>query len=469
MATPLPTPWSEPADWSRPALFAIGGAFACGAAAALLAPAWFWLPLGIAAVAALGIAAFRHVVAVCVAWLLIAGATPELTLADLAGPGAYQTTIAAVKTAELGLAMLCIVRYGFRADVFNPGLAFVAMFIAGLAHGLHRDLTAADSLRSLVGSVAPFAFAFSRLPPRWGRAIVRATIWIPLLSVAGGVALDLAGLRPLFVDSGGQRLAGLGQPAFLAGLCLPAIYACLIELYREGRWRWLLLLVGNFVILAATGARAPLACATAVTGLTLVFVRSNAFPRHRRILPILIAAGLLPVLAAVAHDLPMVRLFHMLSGEAGDLSGRDLLWPPFERAAAASPWLGWGVGAGNAIIPPDSELARTIQSWAAHNEYLRIAVEGGQLGRGLLIAMLVLWVAWHTRRLARTDRVIMRLGFAAFAVHAYTDNVLIATTACVFFTFATGVFARRRSVLESVQGSSLNPAGGSNTPSGGAP
>ena len=67
MATPLPTSWSEPADWSRPALFAIGGAFACGAAAALLAPAWFWLPLGIAAVAALGIAAFRHVVAVCVA------------------------------------------------------------------------------------------------------------------------------------------------------------------------------------------------------------------------------------------------------------------------------------------------------------------------------------------------------------------------------------------------------------------
>jgi hypothetical protein len=36
----------------------------------------------------------------------------------------------------------------------------------------------------------------------------------------------------------------------------------------------------------------------------------------------------------------------------------------------------------------------------------------------------------------------MRLVFAAFAVHAYTDNVLIATTACVFFAFATGVFAR---------------------------
>jgi hypothetical protein len=44
--------------------------------------------------------------------------------------------------------------------------------------------------------------------------------------------------------------------------------------------------------------------------------------------------------------------------------------------------------------------------------------------------------------LRRTDKVIMRLAFVAFAAHAYTDNVLIATTACVFFTFATAVFAR---------------------------
>ena len=83
-----------------------------------------------------------------------------------------------------------------------------------------------------------------------------------------------------------------------------------------------------------------------------------------------------------------------------------------------------------------------IRSWAAHNEYLRMSVEGGQLGRALLIGLFVLWVVGHTRRLCRTDKVIMRLVFLAFAVHAYTDNVLIATTACVFFTFAIGVFAR---------------------------
>jgi O-antigen ligase len=144
----------------------------------------------------------------------------------------------------------------------------------------------------------------------------------------------------------------------------------------------------------------------------------------------------------LANDLSVVRLFNVLTNEAGNLSGRDLLWPPFEQAAAASPWFGWGVGAGNAIIPPDSDLVRLMQTWTAHNEYLRILVEGGQFGRGLLIVLFVLWVVRHTRQLCRTDRVIMRLVFLAFAAHAYTDNVLIATTGCVFFAFATAVFAR---------------------------
>jgi O-antigen ligase len=442
MPAPLHTPWAVQADRSHLVLLAFCGAFASAAVGAVFVASWFWLPLTIVAAAAIGIVAFRHTIAFCVVWLLLAGATLEMALADLVGPAAFETTIAVVKSAELGLALLCVVRYGFRLDVFNPALAFVAMFAAGLVFGLYSGLTPADSLRSLLGSIAPFAFAFSRVPPRWGYAIVRTTAWVPLFSVAGGAVLDLAGLRPLFFDFGGERLAGLGHPAFLAGFCLAAIYACLIELYRDGRSRWLPLLAVNFLILMLTGARAPLAYAIAVTGLVLAFLPSSAFPRRARILLMLAGACLLPLLAVLAHDLPTVRLFNVLSSDPGDFSGRDLLWPPFEQAAAAAPWFGWGVGAGNAIIPHDSELALIIQSWAAHNEYLRMLVEGGQVGRGLLIALFILWVVQRTRHLCRTDRVIIRLAFVAFAAHAYTDNVLIATTACVFFTFATGVFAR---------------------------
>ncbi len=442
--SPLPIPWSGQTDQSRPLLIAVGAAFGAAAVATVVAPYWFWVPLALAAVAGISVLAFRHTIALCVAWLLIVGCTLEMTLGDIIGIGLYQPIIASVKAAEIVLAALCVLRYGAYADVFNPGLAFVVMFAFGAVHGLHPALTPMDSLRSLVGSMAPFVFAFSRLSPGWGRAIVRATTCIPILSVTAGAVLALAGMRPLFVESGGERLAGLGHPAFLAGFCLAAIYACLIELYREGQSRWMILLGANFVILLLTGARAPMAYAVAVTGLTLVFVHSDAFPRRCRVLPILLAACLIPLLLVLAGYLTDVRLFNLLGSEVGNLSGRELLWPPFQQAAAASPWLGWGVGAGNAIIPPDSELARTIQSWAAHNEYLRMSVEGGQIGRGLLIVLFVLWVVRHTRVLCRTDRAIMRLVFLAFAAHAYTDNVLISTTACVFFAFVTAVFARGR-------------------------
>ena len=59
-----------------------------------------------------------------------------------------------------------------------------------------------------------------------------------------------------------------------------------------------------------------------------------------------------------------------------------------------------------------------------------------------LVVMMVLWVRQHTMRLCASDRTVMRLAFLALAVHAFTDNVLISTPACVLFCFATAVFAR---------------------------
>ena len=104
MAIPLPTPWSAQADWSPPVLLGICGAFALAAAGAVFAPPGSGCRWPLSPSIAAGILAFHHVAVVCVAWLLIAGATLEMTLGDLVGPGAFQTTIAAVKGAELVLA-----------------------------------------------------------------------------------------------------------------------------------------------------------------------------------------------------------------------------------------------------------------------------------------------------------------------------------------------------------------------------
>jgi O-antigen ligase len=352
-----------------------------GAACAALAPALYWGLLAVLAALGLAVLAWRHTEAASAAWLVLTACTLEMTLLDLVGPEAYQATIAATKAAGLALALLCVLRYGPRLDLFNPAWGFLLIFAAGLAHGLYPGLTPADSLRSLLGSAAPYALAFSRLSRRWAAAVIRAAQWAPMLSVAGGICLALAGLRPLFVESGGLRLEALGDPAFLAGAALTAVYASLVEAYRNRGGRDLALLLANGAILLLTGARAPLLYAIAVVALTLAFVPAPAMPPRRRALLLLAAATAAPVLLAGAGALSGLRVFNLLLGNAGDLSGREELWPYFEQAAAGSPWLGWGLGAGNVVVPQDSEVVLVMHTWAAHNEWLRVLVEGGQLGR----------------------------------------------------------------------------------------
>lgn len=429
---------------------------------ALVAPALFWLLLVSVAVAGLLFLTWRHLALAGAIWLVVTGATLEMVLTSLIGPSAFGTTIALVKGTGLLLAGMTVLRYGPRLDLFNPTFAWIAMFVAGLAHGLWPDLSASESLRSLVGSVAPFAFGFSRLSRDWAQHVIRTARWVPLPGVVAGALLAAAGLHPLFVDYGGARLAALSHPAFLAGVCQVAVYACLIAFYRFGRRGDIVLLALNLGLLVLTGARAPLACAVAVVVLTLAFVRSPAVPAQRRWLLLLSGIAIVPLLVALTFgllpvDTSGVRTFHIVATDWDNLSGRQMLWPKFEAAAAQSPWFGWGVGAGNAIIPRYSNVVQLMHTWAAHNEYLRVAVEGGQFGRALLILLLVLWVRGHTARLCRHEAHIMRLVFLGMAVHAATDNLLISTPACVLFAFATAVFARGR--LEGENSGGMSGAG----------
>ena len=424
-----------------------------GAAAALLAasltcgllsPPLFSLLLAATVVTGIGYLGLRFPTQFCIAWLLVTGMSLEMALHDLVGEEAYQPTIAVIKSTEIALGFICILRFGTKFDPFCPVWAFLVILVSGFVHGLYPGLTEADSLRSAIGSIAPFVFCFARVPLSWAEAMIRATKWCPVVAVAACLPLAATGLRPLFIDSGGARLAGLGHPAFLAGVCLPAIYACLMQLYREGRRGDLVLLILNSLILILTGARAPLAYAVAVTGISLVSLRSTIFPERDRLVLILATLAVVPVLALLAVNLEGVRLFNVVVNETANLSGRELLWPSFEAAASGSPWFGWGIGAGNMVIPHESPVARQLLTWAAHNEYLRINVEGGLVGRALLSALFAGWVFVNTRRLRASDRLILRLAYLAFAAHAVTDNVLISTPACVMFAFTTAAFARER-------------------------
>jgi hypothetical protein len=114
----------------------------------------------------------------------------------------------------------------------------------------------------------------------------------------------------------------LGHPAFLANVCLPAIYACLIQLYREGRRGDLLLLIVNFLILVLTGARGPAAYAVAVTVISLISIRSRVFPARYRQLLVCMGLAMLPVLILLAGDLGDIRNYGAI-GEERAPSHRD--------------------------------------------------------------------------------------------------------------------------------------------------
>jgi O-antigen ligase len=408
---------------------------------AAVAPALFWGGLVAAGLGAVLFLAICRPTGFCAAWVLIAGMSLEMALADFVGPEAFQPTIAVIKALQIGLALICALRWGVQIDPLNPAFCFLLMGGIGLVHGLAPGLTPADSLRSIAGSVAPFVFGFVRLPPFWAARMIRVIPWCAVAAVLGGAFLAAAHLRPLFIESGGWRLAGLGHPAFLANVCLPAVYASLLCHYRDGGLGSLALIVTNMTILLLTGARAPFLYGALLIVLALLCVTAPALPIRRR-LPLLLIAGVVaPICVLLSGSLTELRLFSLLNADLGNLSGRDLLWPVFEGAARDSPWFGWGIGAGNVIIPSGDPVARVLHTWAAHNEYLRIEVEGGQIGRSLLLVGFAAWVWRRSRPLVASDRGVVRLIFIALSAQCITDNVLISTPACVLFTLITAIFA----------------------------
>lgn len=74
--------------------------------------------------------------------------------------GTENAATALVKMSGLVMVGICILRYGFRADPFNPGIAFAFAFITEIGHGLHPALTVRDRMRSLIGGTAPFSFSW---------------------------------------------------------------------------------------------------------------------------------------------------------------------------------------------------------------------------------------------------------------------------------------------------------------------
>jgi len=386
-----------------------------------------------------GLAASRPTAAT-IAWMFVLESTPEFWLTT--NPATHETILAVMKAAGIALALILALKHGPKPDPLNPAFAFLVMFLTGLLHGLYPGLTLTDSLRSLLGSIAPFAFGFATLPTRWCRAIIRATTLGPLFAVGAGILLQLTGLHTLYdTSSGALRLTAGGEGPYLGGFALAAIAAGLLNLLQTPTKKEVYLLALNLLIILLTGDRAPLALALFLALAAISLPSPNLTAQNR--LTILAATITLAALAFIfASSLGFLRVISLAqSGDTANLSHRNLVWPYFEAAIRASPWLGWGAGAGKVVIPYTATLAGTLGTNAAHNEYLRIGTEGGLLGLTLLITLMAAWAWRGSRPLPTAQRWFIRAVFLTIAINAATDNTLIATTSSILFLWLTAVFA----------------------------
>lgn len=368
-----------------------------------------------------------------VLWVLALATGPDNWLNGITGDP--ETTAGLLKAFGLVVLAGAALHGGLKTDRFNPAFAFLIMFCTGLIHGLHPGLSFEASLRSLVGSAAPFLFGFVRLPEKFRRAAIAALIFAPVFAVGVDALLALAGLDRFYtLELGALRLGGNGQAPFLAGFALIGLYATVLELAGGPRPAMAAMAGVNFIIILLTGARSPLAMA-ALLLLALLLMQKR--------LMLLAAAGALASLALLGSGLlGFLRAVDLTQlGEATDLSHRTLVWPFFVQAIQQSPWLGWGVGAGKVIIPVTSQLSQLLGTNAAHDEYLRIGSEGGFVGLFLLMLLLASWVARGAALLPRGQAWLMRLAFIAFAIQSVTDNTLIASTGSAFFLWASVIFA----------------------------
>jgi O-antigen ligase len=368
-------------------------------------------------------------------WLLALATSPDAWADRLAGITQHETIIGGLKSFGIVLVAALMLREGPRRDRYNPAFAFAAMFCAGLLHGLYPGLSLLSSLRSLIGSAGPFLFSFVRLPEDICATVTKTVLWAPLFAVLFSAALAACGLDHLYVfELGAMRLGATGQPPYLAGFALIGIYAGLMQWVTAPSRAVLAALAVNFIIILLTGARAPLAIASALILILLIL--------QGRLVLLAAAGALLAAAALFSSWLGFLRIVGLTSlGEATDLSNRTLVWPYFTSTFLQSPWVGWGMGAGKYVIPVSSQLNEVLGTNAAHDEYLRLGVEGGLLGLALLIVLLVLWVRRNSALMPPAPRLMMRLIFIGFAVHSATDNTMIATTSSAFFLWASCIFA----------------------------
>ncbi len=286
---------------------------------------------------------------------------------------------------------------------------------------------------------------------RRDQQLLKIFAWVPILSVLVGLALQAAGILPLFLHATPPRLEGATIAAWLGALGLYSAVACLM-LYRREHWRWARWLgFTNVIILGATLSRG------AVLALVIVAIPVLVrFSRHQ--LSAKGIAGLVKL--AIAGAVATIGVTVLISGliERDEnahtydaarsavtheiASGRFQAWTFVYNQAKINLAFGRGIGA----APIVGKLPGSPEGFTAqHNEYLRMLLEDGIVGGIILLMTIIATLLSSIRRAPPRVRADLVAAGVAFAVFSITENTLSAAPLAVAFLLVFGIAGSRAS------------------------
>lgn len=265
---------------------------------------------------------------------------------------------------------------------------------------------------------------------RW---VLKIFTFAPTASAILGLLYSVASVRSVWmVDAvGATRFQGSYlAPAWLGSMACTSVF-CTIRLADVVDRRYFVMMPINCVILMLTAARMPLAVGTlmSLTALLLGFRGQFAL----KLLAVGIAIlGLVPLLVIFGENL------FLRFSEAGT-SDREMLWQSIEPAAREFSDFGIGLGHQPLILPLD--IAREAETFALHNEFLRISLELGTVGC-VLFFLLLLGMLLNLVRCAKIDMLgTYAVAIGCFGLFCYTDNAFSAPS--IFLFLPTAIMATK--------------------------
>jgi hypothetical protein len=386
--------------------------------------------------------------------LLILCYSPEYLGAEAGVLGHPQVPKALIYFVTLGMAL----QRGIRPRYLIVTGGYVVLALLSWING---QLNPALTITQVLSSFVTLTVGWTALAVCWDfrRDVVflRILSALPVASVVLGALLQVAGLDTLFRSAGGfdsaSRLQGASIPAQLALMCFTSTIAGSL-CYRLTRWRWApLFVVADAVILGLTVSRgAAIALGLAMAWPVLRFAFGAPVPNQfldRRWMRVgtvviavaVVAAILVPALLSRNSAGTYIPSEGLVKDET---SGRSKAWSEFYAIAKKAPLFGHGLGAGPITkIQEQGFLAQ-------HNEFLRLFLEGGYIGGGIVLLAIIVVIGMSIANAppwVRLDLLGLVIGFGFLS---YTDNTLSSPTIAVPFCLIFGILGSWRQSVRPV-------------------